>query len=89
MFSRTGTTWSEEQILSPGGNLDYFGSSVAISGDGNTIAGGAVDEDSGDATNPNDNSLSSSGAVWVFARSGGTWIEQVTRFISIAFAFAQ
>ncbi len=46
---------------------DRFGTSVSLSGDGNTLAVGAVGEDS----------LSSdSGAVYIFRRNGGTWSQQ-------------
>ncbi|MDG2303992.1 MAG: FG-GAP repeat protein [Candidatus Binatia bacterium] len=56
---------------------DSFGASVAISGD--TIVVGAKFEDSA-ATGVNgdqsDNSESSSGAAYVFERSGGGWLQQ-------------
>jgi FG-GAP repeat len=59
--------------------LDIFGSSLAISSDGNTLAVGAYGEDSG-ATGVNnnsaDNSVSDSGAVYVFTNNGGTWSQQ-------------
>jgi hypothetical protein len=44
--------------------LPYFGTSVAVSSDGNTVIVGG----------PNDNS--GIGAVWVFTRSGNGWIQQ-------------
>ena len=54
--------------------LDQFGWSVALSGDGNTLAVGARWESSnGD---PLDNSRDNAGAVYVFARDGDQWIEQ-------------
>ena len=46
---------------------DGFGTSVALSGDGNTLAVGAPGEDG---------SASNSGAVYVFTRSGGSWSQQ-------------
>lgn len=58
---------------------DIFGSTVALSEDGNTLAVGATDEDSaatginGDQAN---NSLVRSGAVYVFSRSVTTWSQQ-------------
>ena len=58
---------------------DYFGASVSLSSDGNTLAVGAWYEDSnatgigGDQTN---NTVSNSGAVYVFTRSGTTWTQQ-------------
>lgn len=60
-----------------GGTL--FGDSVAISGDGNTIAIGAPQESSGAKGvngNQSDNSVYGSGAVYVFARTGGGWSQQ-------------
>src|SRR5262249_39444615 len=56
---------------------DGFGISVAISGD--TVVVGAHGEDS-NATGVNgnqaDNSASSSGAAYVFVRTGGVWSQQ-------------
>ena len=59
---------------------DLFGLSAALSGDGNTLAFGAVDENSA-ATGVNgdqaDNSAARAGAVYVFTRdSGGVWTQQ-------------
>jgi hypothetical protein len=59
---------------------DFFGRSVSLSGDGLTLAVGAVGEDSA-ATGVNgdevDNSDGSSGAVYVFVRnSAGNWVLQ-------------
>lgn len=67
VFVRTGTAWSQQgprlAAADPVGS-QYFGSSVAVSGTGDTLAVG----DPGDAT--------STGAVWVFTRSGATWTQQ-------------
>ena len=56
---------------------DSFGGAVAVSGD--TVVVAASSEDSG-ATgvngDQNDNSVGSAGAVYVFVRSGGTWVQQ-------------
>ena len=52
---------------------DQFGSQVALSGDGNTLAVGAQFEDSaatGVNGNQSDNSMADSGAVYVFTRTG-------------------
>jgi cysteine-rich repeat protein len=69
VFARSGTTWIQQPILraSNAGPSDAFGVGVALSGDGSTLAVGANQED-GAATN--------TGAVYVFARSGTTWIQQ-------------
>jgi len=59
------------------GAFDTFGSAVAVSGD--TLVIGAPEEDS-NATGVNgnqaNNSALGSGAVYVFVRSGGAWIQQ-------------
>ncbi|MCX6840566.1 MAG: cadherin domain-containing protein, partial [Verrucomicrobia bacterium] len=55
---------------------DYFGWSVAVSGD--TVVVGAYNEDSsttGVNSTPNE-SASNAGAVYVFVRSGATWSQQ-------------
>jgi hypothetical protein len=87
VFTRVGTTWSQQAYLKasnaePGDSLGY---AVAISDDGNTIAAGAGDEDCltpgifppdfsvCDNDQPMDNS---SGAVYVFARRGTAWTQQ-------------
>src|SRR5436309_2081530 len=87
VFTRTGTTWSQTAYLkaSNAENGDSLGYAIAISQDGNTIAGGAADEDcmtSGIVAGsthicqddqPQDNS---SGAVYIFVRTGTTWTQQ-------------
>ena len=80
-LSSTGT-WSQRAYLkaSNTGDGDFFGRSLAISGDGNTLAVGATLED-GTSTGVNgyqfsDNELQS-GAVYVFVRSSaGAWSQQ-------------
>ena len=79
VFTRSGTTWTQQAYVkasnAEGG--DVFGISVALSGD--TLAVGATQEASS-ATGVNgtqtDNSVSNSGAVYVFTRSGTTWSQQ-------------
>lgn len=60
--------------------LDNFGSSVALSADGSTLAVGAADEDSnatGVNGNQSNNGGDSVGAVYVFVRgAGGAWTQQ-------------
>jgi len=58
-----------------GGANDYFGNSIDISNDGNTVIIGATGEDgNGTGVNPVDNNSSAgSGAAYVFTRSGSTW----------------
>jgi hypothetical protein len=58
---------------------DFFGSSLALSADGNTLAVGAYLEDSaatGIGGNQADDSATNAGAVYVFVRSGATWSQQ-------------
>ena len=63
-----------------GGALDgHAGGGLAMSGDGNTIAVGAPHESSsarGVNGNGNNNDLYSSGAVYVYTRTGGGWTQQ-------------
>jgi len=79
VFTRSVTTWSQQAILTASNTdaTDLFGFSVAISGD--TIVVGAAQEDSnatGVNGNQSDNSADSSGAAYVFTRSGITWSQQ-------------
>ena len=70
VFTRSGTTWTEQARLqaSDAAADDYFGSSVSLSSDGNTLAVGAPYDDTG--------AIFTVGSVYVFTRSGTTWIEQ-------------
>jgi hypothetical protein len=76
VFVRVGVTWSQQALLraSNADPNDQFGTSLAVSDDGNTLAIGAAGEASGTG-NPTDNSQPDSGAVYVFVRSG-TWAQQ-------------
>lgn len=79
VFVRSGNTWSQQAYLkaSNAGFLDYFGTSVAISGD--TIVIGAPGEDSnakGVGGDQNNDLSEDSGAVYVFTRTGGVWTQQ-------------
>lgn len=58
---------------------DEFGGAVAVSGDGNTFAIAARGEDSsasGINGSQTDNAKTNSGAVYVYTRSGTTWVQQ-------------
>jgi cysteine-rich repeat protein len=81
VFTRSGTTWSQQAYIkaSNTGAGDNFGSSVALSADGSTLAVGANGESSaatGIGSNQLDNSARAAGAVYVFTRSGATWSQQ-------------
>ena len=86
VFTRTGTTWTQQAYIKASntgnaaqGDGDQFGFSLALSGDGNTVAVGAITEDSAAHQingNQNDDTAQSAGAVYVFARTGTTWSQQ-------------
>ena len=67
VFTRTGSTWTQQGGKLTGGGEEGeggFGTSVALSADGNTaLIGGPVDN-------------GKAGAAWVFTRSGSTWTQQ-------------
>ncbi len=80
VFVRNGSAWSQQAYIkaSNTGYNDQFGLAVAIAG--NTLVVGAPQEDSnlmgvnnGDQA---DDSLSNSGAAYVFVRSGASWTQQ-------------
>ena len=79
VFTRNGTSWQQQAYIkaSNAQGEDYFGFSVALSGD--TLVVGAFQEDSdaaeidGDQT---DNSSVDAGAAYVFSRTGTTWTQQ-------------
>jgi hypothetical protein len=81
VFVRTGGAWSQQAYVkaSNTGEGDRFGYSLALSDDGNTLAVGAIAEDSistGMDGNQADNSAEQAGAAYVFVRSGTTWTQQ-------------
>jgi FG-GAP repeat len=55
---------------------DAFGTSVALSIDGTTLAIGAPRENSGSTSSEADDNANDAGAVYVFARDGATWVQQ-------------
>ena len=90
VFTRTGTTWSQQAYIKASNTGqaavgdgfaegDQFGYSIALSADGNTLAVGAIGEDSA-ATGINgdqaDNMANQAGAAYVFTRTGSTWSQQ-------------
>jgi hypothetical protein len=84
VFTRSGASWAQTAYLKAHNAEagDSLGYDLAISQDGNTVVGGAGDEDCfTPGINPPgcDNDLkldSSTGAAYVFARNGTTWTEQ-------------
>jgi len=67
VFVRSGDSWTQQDKLtaSDGAADDYFGESVAISGD-TIVVGACRDDDNGSA----------SGSAYVFVRGGGSWTQQ-------------
>jgi hypothetical protein len=90
VFTRTGTMWSQQAYIKASntgeagagdqlGDGDQFGFSIGLSADGNTLAAGAIGEDSGAKGingDQNDNSQQGSGAVYVFTRARAKWSQQ-------------
>jgi len=81
VFARSGNTWTQQAYIKASNSEagDQFGSAVAISGDGNTVAAASYGEDSaatGVGGSQNDNASPNSGAVYVFTRSGSSWSQQ-------------
>lgn len=82
VFTRSGTTWSQQAYLKPPNthSEDRFGYSVSISGD--TLVATSAWESSGQTTITNgagastDTSATHAGAAYVFTRSGGMWSQQ-------------
>lgn len=83
IFTRSGTTWTQQQIINMSGGSanDLFGSAVALSGDGNTALIAALQDDVG--------SNADAGSVQVFTRSAGTWTLQQVLNASTQQASAQ
>ena len=81
VFVRNGTTWTQQAFIkaSNAGKEDWFGSRLALSGDGNTAAIAAQLEDSaaqGINGKQDDDSAQEAGAVYFFTRTGTTWAQQ-------------
>jgi hypothetical protein len=84
IYSRSGSTWNAAPVYVKPTNTRqdmFFGTAVAISGDGNTVAIGAPSEQTGsggiDPTSEcftsGTNCVSSAGAVYTYQRNGATW----------------
>lgn len=86
VYARSGSAWSQQAYVKASNTelADLFGSAVALSSDGSTLAVGAPLEDSSltgviagavnETTSGND--FLSSGAVYVYIRTGGNWSQQ-------------
>jgi phage gpG-like protein len=80
VFTRSGSTWTQQGAeLTGSGEIGagWFGSSVAVSADGEVaLIGGRSD-------NPSPKEpCCGVGAVWVFTRTGSTWTQQGTKLAS-------
>jgi hypothetical protein len=81
VFVRNGTTWTQQAFLkaSNSGVEDWYGSRLALSGDGNTLAVSASLEDSpsqGINGRQNEDTAFEAGAVYFFTRRGTLWVQQ-------------
>lgn len=81
LFTRSGSNWPQQAYVKASNteSNDGFGSALALSNDGNTLAVGAFGEDSnatGIGGTQSDNSATESGAVYLFIRSGSTWSQR-------------
>jgi hypothetical protein len=70
VFVQSGSTWSQQATLtaSDGATSDFFGSSVAVSGD-TAVVSGPQHTVNGDSTR---------GEAYIFVRSGASWSQQAT-----------
>lgn len=81
VYSRSGDAWAQQAYVKASNAEagDRFGSAVALSGDGLTLAVGASLE-AGNATgidgNQADNSASNAGAAYVYTRNGAVWSQR-------------
>ena len=80
IFTRSGGTWTQQgtKLVGTGytnGPLNVFqGIGVALSNDGNTLAVGGYQDNSG------------IGATWIFTRSGGAWTQQGSKLVGTGYA---
>jgi hypothetical protein len=81
VYGRSGTTWSFHTYIKSS-NIranDYFGARLALNRDGTILVAGAPQQPGGGSgVNPTskESSAPESGAVYVFARTAGRWIEE-------------
>src|SRR5882672_8512177 len=81
VFVRSGSAWTQQAFIKASNphKQDWFGVRINISGDSDTLAVGAQNEDSaakGINGNQADTSAPEAGAVYYFVRSGTTWTQQ-------------
>ncbi len=73
VFERSDNQWEQQDHIKASNpeEDDFFGSSIALSGDGETLVAGAFGEDG------EGNSVPNSGAVYTFSLTGSEWKEDV------------
>ena len=81
VFQFDGATWEQMAYIKASNTEagDHFGGSMALSGDGTTLAIGAIGEDSaakGLNGDQSGNGLEDHGAVYILRRDGTTWSQQ-------------
>ena len=81
VYTRDNNGWKQQAYLKASNTARgaQFGSSLSLSADGNLLAVGSPGEASsatGINGNQSDTSMPSSGAAYVFARTGGAWSQQ-------------
>lgn len=71
VFTRSGNVWTQQAKLlaSDKATGDRFGTSLALSSDGNSALIGAL--------NSSDGGVTQNGATYVFARTGNVWTQQI------------
>ena len=78
-YIKASNTEAYDHFACGGGNQGHTGTSISLSGDGNTMAIGAPFESGGARGvngNQNDESTYAAGAVYVYVRQGDTWTQQ-------------
>ena len=72
IYTRSGSVWTEEATITASDKeaSDLFGTSVALTADGTKLIVGAIGKDI--------SGISDAGKVYIYTRSGTTWIETVT-----------
>ncbi len=78
VFARTGNTWAQQAYLKPGViSSDGFGTAVTAAGD-TVVVGSAGESSNATGINGDENNdlALTSGAAYVFVRSGSTWTRQ-------------
>ena len=92
VFTRSGTVWTQQAYLkaSNTGKHDWFGHSVAVSGDA-LVVGAPFEASNATGVNGDqaDNSVGQSGAAYIFTRRGTTWTQQAYLKASYTRVFGQ